>query len=105
VLVHGPHPHADGAGVDVVAVDEHRADAGQNYERNRVLLPCRQSPDATSNVLERLGVSPVEWKRTVELRDDARPLLGALLGSLGFDLDAVVRVNRLESDNGFIFMQ
>jgi hypothetical protein len=44
-------------------------------------------------------------KRTVELRDDARPLLGALLVSLGFDLDAVVHVNRLESDNGFIFMQ
>jgi hypothetical protein len=57
------------------------------------------------NVLERLGVRPVELKRTAELRDDARLLLGALLGSLGFDLDAVVHVNRLGSDDGFIFMQ
>jgi hypothetical protein len=57
------------------------------------------------NVLERLGVRPVELMRTAQLRDDARLLLGALLASLGFDLDSVVHVNRPGSDDGFILTQ
>jgi hypothetical protein len=40
------------------------------------------------SVLERLGARPEELKRTAELRDEARLLLGAVLGSVGFDLDA-----------------